>query len=53
MRIDGVELNEGDRVLVTGQSPRLRRICRWILRRPNPPKQNGVYVILGSGWEKK
>lgn len=50
MKIDGVEVSKGDRILITGQ--RRRRWLWWRLR-PRPARENGIYEVTStSSWRR-
>lgn len=52
MKISGIKLNEGDRVLLTGHDPWWYRIARWLTRGRWPKEaRNGLYVVGRREWE--
>lgn len=53
MKIDGVELKSGDKVLITSKKPRwwqFRKMKNW--RRSGRGKQNGIYTVSTGEWKK-
>lgn len=58
MRVDGVDLNEGDYVLLIHQDRcRCSRWRKWWLRltrrkHQHSPRENGVYVLRSGTWER-